>query len=74
MMYNFDKCPYCGSKLFSKIGTDNPNVKYVLTTVDLSKNPPSFNPTNGMPVDAYGCANCKAVILRNESIKFVPNK
>ena len=31
-----NKCPYCGSNKFSKLDTGNPNIKYVLTQVDVS--------------------------------------
>jgi len=34
------------------------NTSYVLTTVNLSVNPPDFKPNNGRPVNLIACANC----------------
>lgn len=63
-----NQCPYCGSLHFGKIETGSPNVKYVLTQVDLSSN--AFLATSGLPVDAYGCSDCKKVILSSDSLNF----
>lgn len=64
-----NKCPYCGSTNIRNLNTESKSgVHYVLTCVDLTKNPNEFLPTNGFPVDAYGCKNCKAVILENEAL------
>lgn len=56
------KCPYCNSDKLAPIVHSNPNTKYFLTEVDV--NTKSINPMQGIPVDAYGCADCKAVILK----------
>lgn len=57
------KCPYCGSNEFLSVETPSkdPNVSYVLTTVN--KSTKTFNATQGIPVDVYACAKCKAAHL-----------
>lgn len=63
-----NKCPYCGSSRFAKIQDENPNIKYVLTQVDVPAK--AFLATSGLPVDAYGCADCNGITLFNETLKF----
>lgn len=63
-----NKCPYCGSNQFSKLDTGNPNIKYVLTQVDVSSN--TFLATQGMPVDVFGCGNCKGIVLANQNLEY----
>ncbi len=63
-----NKCPYCGSNKFGKIETGKDNVKYVLTQIDLPSN--SFLATCGLPVDAYGCEDCKGIMLMHDQLTF----
>lgn len=56
------KCPYCNSDKFAPIVHNNPNIKYALTEVNIETK--EFNPDTGIPVDAYGCPDCKSVLLK----------
>lgn len=68
MIILINKCPYCGSLNFNKIKTDNNNYKFVLTQVDITTN--EFFPNLGLPIDAYGCVDCKGIYLANENLSF----
>lgn len=59
-----NKCPYCNGNNFHLISDNNSNIKYALTQVDISTG--TFLPGNGMPIDAYGCLDCKGIVLVNE--------
>ncbi len=55
-------CPNCGSASFGSMKPPTGS-SFVLTTVDQSKEPPSFNPASGLPVDVIGCASCGVATL-----------
>ncbi|OZV10800.1 hypothetical protein CIW83_18455 [Tissierella sp. P1] len=63
------KCNFCGNNTVGKVHTTNGATSYVLTQVDTSKTPAEFLATSGLPVDVYGCTNCKAVFLRCDSLR-----
>ena len=56
------KCPYCGSENFTQIVHNNPNTKYILTEIDVDTK--AINPMRGIPLDAFGCSDCKAIVLK----------
>lgn len=66
------KCPFCGLQTCGPIVPPT-GTSYVLTTVDESVNPPSFNPASGLPVKVYGCTNCKKIYLECPSITLQDN-
>ena len=61
------KCPHCGSGRYTIVETD-PNIKYALMEVDISKEIPVFKMGHGIPADLYGCKDCKSIILKNEDL------
>ena len=63
-------CPSCNSYNFGKLTPPGNATSYVITTVDASKTPAMFNPTAGQPVDIYGCADCKTIVLKCESLSI----
>lgn len=42
---------------------------YFLCQVDTSVSPANIDITKGMPVDAFGCTKCGAIMLNNPNIK-----
>jgi acyl-homoserine lactone acylase PvdQ len=65
---NPQKCPNCGSSDFDFVQPTN-GTSYVLTTVDQSQNPPTFNPINGLPVFVIGCVSCGNITLHVPSLR-----
>lgn len=59
-------CPYYGSNKFAKVEPENPNIKYALTEVNIATK--EFNPAKGIPVDLYGCLDCKAIIMKSDRL------
>lgn len=62
------KCPSCGSVSVARF-TPPTGTSFVLTTVDREKEPPSFNPTSGLPVNVIGYASCGIATLHIPSTK-----
>ena len=61
-------CPNCRSSNYSEISSSS-GTSYVLTTVDQNEDPPSFNPTSGLPVNVIGCVDCGVATLHIPSLK-----
>lgn len=58
-----DKCPHCDSRNVGKINPPSGSNQVLLTGYNSNTN--TVNPTSGIPVEAYGCRNCKSVILKS---------
>jgi len=69
IIVNKPKCPFCSGPNIGKVTPPVGTTSYILTTVDTTQTPPAFNPTSGLPVDLYGCSDCKCIYLRCESLK-----
>lgn len=60
------KCPYCDSENFAKLTFENPDIKYQLTKVNVATK--TVEVASGIPVDVYGCPDCKSILLKNENL------
>ena len=59
------KCPYCGSAKFGKITPTKGNL-YGLT--EINTNTGQIYADTLLKIDAYGCLECKALVLKNEEL------
>lgn len=62
-----ETCPQCGGYQTSKINPPQGSSDYFLVSID--RNSSSVNPTSGMPLQAYGCLNCKGVWFKNSDLR-----
>lgn len=61
-----NKCPYCGSELFTKVNNIDGGDSFVMMQV--SKN--ALDVKNLMPIQLYGCCDCKGVQIKCDSLKI----
>lgn len=61
-----DKCPQCGNNTVEKLPVPKGEDGFFLGSYKLEKNSPVFsvNPANGMPLEAFGCSKCNAVMFK----------
>lgn len=60
------KCPHCGGYATGKLQPSENSDKFMLTEVNSKTG--EINIASGILVDAYGCGECKAVHLKNDSL------
>ncbi|WP_251861969.1 hypothetical protein [Clostridium sp. Marseille-Q2269] len=61
-------CPFCGALTYGEIPPTSGS-SFVLTTVDTTINPPTFNPGSGLAVKLMGCCTCKKVQMECPSLQ-----
>jgi len=64
---NPTRCSNCGSNSLRYLNPSQ-GTAYVLTTVDENKTPPEFNPSNGAPVQLFGCLECGVATLQIKAL------
>lgn len=62
-----NKCPQCGGYNVAKIDPPAGSDKYFAPSIDTKSN--SINIGNGIPLDAYGCMDCKAVYFKSSALR-----
>jgi len=62
-------CPMCKTEELAKVNAPEGTTSYVITTVNTNSNPPSFNPTSGLPVNLLGCKKCGIMLLHTGTLK-----
>ncbi|AYO30840.1 hypothetical protein D2962_09630 [Biomaibacter acetigenes] len=60
-------CPFCGNQNVQQLKNIQPNQTYALSIIDTDKGPTL--PSQYLPVDVYGCLQCKAIFLVCESLR-----
>jgi hypothetical protein len=61
------KCPQCSSCDIASVAPPPGFDKYFLSAFNSSAN--TIDPSQGLPVDVYGCTSCKAIFFKNENLK-----
>lgn len=62
------QCPTCNSQHMELV-PPAAGTTYVLTCANTTVNPPDFLATTGLPLELYGCVECKTVIFKCESLR-----
>lgn len=62
-----NKCPQCSGYRTSKIDAPEGTSDFFIGSVDRGDEN-SINPVAGMPIQAYGCIDCKGVWFKNKDI------
>lgn len=63
------KCPVCGNDTFGEVYTE-PDCRFILATLNIKTK--QFD--SGMPINAFGCTNCHAVMLTCDELTIKPEQ